>query len=75
MDLLARAASESWERPSAVSQLTRLDVLITFKVILLSGYFLELFFLIADALKVLNNHWDEVSDLNLTSPQEPLDKM
>lgn len=35
LDLLAKAASESWERPRAVFQLNSLDVLITFRVILL----------------------------------------
>lgn len=43
LDLLAKAASESWERPSAVLQLNRQDVWITFKVILLFKYFLGFF--------------------------------
>lgn len=43
LDLLAKAASESWERPSAVLQLNRQDVWITFKVILLCMYFLGFF--------------------------------
>lgn len=44
LDLLAKAASESWERPSAVFQLNRQDMLITYKVILLCKYFLVCFF-------------------------------
>lgn len=75
LDLLAKAASESWERPSAVFQLNRQDMLITYKVILLCKYFLVCVFPGCWCFESSKGPLGEVSNLNVTFPEESLDKM